>query len=165
LKIRREAEGYLELGLPQHALDALARLGDTTGVDFRTLLVRGDAMRALERYQEAVIPLLRAAEIAPENVHVWFALGWCYKRTGQIDLAIDSLERALAAEPDEALVHYNLACYWSLAGNQQRAIEYLSRALDIAPNCRRLIHHEPDFNPIRSAPEFQALCRAAKTRS
>jgi tetratricopeptide (TPR) repeat protein len=160
-KVQRAAEGYLELGMPQHALDTLARLGDPAGFDGHGLYLRGEALRAMERYREALLPLTQAARLAPENLHVWFALGWCYKRTGQIDLAIRSLERVLAVDPAEALVHYNLACYWSLAGDKRRALEYLSQALAIDPDYRRLIDGEPDFNSIRSDPQFQALCTAS----
>ncbi|OHB66924.1 MAG: hypothetical protein A2V70_08775 [Planctomycetes bacterium RBG_13_63_9] len=164
MRLRREAEGYLELGMPSHALDALARLGDPAGFDFDALYLWGEALRAIGRYREALVPLTRAAEASPGNLHVSIALGWCYKRTGRIDMAIDSLERALATDNSNALLHYNLACYWSLAGNKQRAVAYLSRALALAPACRHLIDDEPDFEPIRSASEFQALCKAASKR-
>lgn len=164
VKIEREAEGYLELGLPQRALDALAQLGDPAGFDTHGLYLWGEGLRAMDRYAEALVPLKEASERAPENLHVWIALGWCYKRTGQLHMAIDSLERALAEEPDEALVHYNLACYWSLAGNKDRALEFLTQALQIDPDYRRLIDAEPDFDPIRSDPEFQAICTGSGAR-
>lgn len=162
-KIRREAEGYLELGMPQHALDVLGRLGDPTALDGHALYLWGEALRTMHRYQEALLPLTRAARATPENVHIWFALGWCYKRTGQLKLAIRSLERVLAAEPGEALAYYNLGCYWSLAGDVQRAVDYLARALAIDPDYRRLVEGEPDFDPIRSDPGFQALCASTET--
>ena len=165
MKIQCEAEGYLELGLPQQALDALARLGDAADFDVHTLFLWGEALRAMQRHREALTPLEQAAEAAPENLHVWFALGWCYKRTGRIDLAIDSLQRALSIEPAEALVHYNLACYLSLAGNKRRALEFLTEALSIEPSFRHLIDDEPDFDPIRCDPEFQAICQEARFRS
>lgn len=163
-KIQREAEGYLELGMPQHALDTLARLGAPDACDTHALYLWGEALRGMQRYREALTPLEQAAEAGPENLHVWFALGWCYKRTGRIDLAIDSLEKVLAVEPSEPLVHYNLACYWSLAGNKRRALEFLSRALDIDPEYGLLIDDEPDFDPLRSDPEFQALCGVSRVR-
>ncbi|MBN2474213.1 MAG: tetratricopeptide repeat protein [Pirellulales bacterium] len=164
-KIHGEAEGYLELGLPQHALTALGRLGEEADLDVHSLYLCGEALRSMDRHAEALRPLVQAALAAPQNVHVWFALGWCYKRTGRIDLAIDSLERALAAEPTEGLVHYNLACYWSLAGNKQRALEYLSRALHIDPDFRELIDDEPDFDPLRWDPDFLALRDGSETCS
>ncbi len=157
-KIRREAEGYLELGMPEHALDALARLAGSKGVDAHALFLRGEALRSLERYREAIGPLRLAADEVPQNSQVWFALGWCYKRTGRIDLAIDSLQSVLSHAPGDVLAHYNLACYCSLAGEKSRALEFLSRALEIDPDCRQLIDEEPDFDPLRFDPEFQALC-------
>ena len=157
-KIQREAEGYLELDMPRHAMDALSRLGEPNDFDSYSLYLWGEALRAMERYDEAISPLRRAAESMPTNIHVPVALAWCYKRTGQIKAAIDSLEKALAVEPTEALLHYNLACYWSLAGDKRRALEYLSQSLDIDPGCLSLIDDEPDFDPIRTDPRFQALC-------
>jgi Flp pilus assembly protein TadD len=162
-KIQREAEGYLELGLARHALGALARLGDPTGFDVHTLYLWGEALRMMDRYEEALVPLGQAAEAEPGNIRVWVALGWCYKRTGQLGLAIESLETALVAEPTEALLHYNLACYWSLAGDKRRCLRYLARSLALDPGYRRLIDDEPDFDPLRSDPEFQALCEGSGT--
>src|SRR5208282_4375248 len=115
MKLQHQAEGYLELGLPQQALDVLGRLGSTEGADVRTLYLLGEALRSLERYSDAIVPLKKVAELEPENVQVLLALGWCHKRTGRIDLAIAALETALAADSDEPLIRYNLACYHSVA--------------------------------------------------
>lgn len=156
-QLESHAEGYLELGMAQHALDALNRLGDLSELTPRTLYLRGEALRTLERYQEALEPLHLASFGSAEDIQVWLALGWCHKRTGRIDLAIKALERALEVEPSEALIHYNLACYLSLAGNKPRALSHLSQALAIDPDYRMLTHDESDFDSIRSDPEFVAL--------
>ena len=162
-KLHHEAEGYLEIGMARNALEALNRLGDSDGFDPHTQYLRGESLRMMERYEEAIAPLRRAAEIVPDDLHVWLALGWCYKRSGQIQLAIDALEKALTAEPaEESLVHYNLACYWSLAGNKEQALEHLGQALAIDPDYRQLIDTEADFDPIRRDPDFQALCEGTR---
>jgi tetratricopeptide (TPR) repeat protein len=163
-RIRRQqlmlqAEGYLELGMAQHALDVLARFGDESSLPDHALYLKGECLRALDQYTAAIDPLTRAAQNAPSNTHAWLALGWCHKRTGRIDLAIESLEEALLAQPDDALVHYNLACYWSLAKNKRQALAYLSRALDLKDEYRQLVVSESDFDAIRSDPAFQALVR------
>ncbi len=184
MKLQHQAEGYLELGLPQQALRMLARLGSTgraggvdsagadtvdgadgsNGVDVRTLYLQGEALRSLERYVEAIVPLRKVAELEPENVRVLLALGWCHKRIGRIDLAIEALETALAADSDEPLIRYNLACYHSVAGDKQQALAYLEQALTLDANYRLLIDHEPDFDPLRADPEFQAICEGSRTR-
>jgi Flp pilus assembly protein TadD len=158
-KIENEAEGYLELGMAQQALSALSRLGDPSELDSNGSYILGESLRSLKRFEEAIEPLRRAAETASNNLQALLALGWCYKRIGRLDLAINTLEQALAVEPSEPLLRYNLACYFSLAGNKNRALRYLSQTLSASPDYRRLIDDEPDFNPIRHDPEFQSLCR------
>lgn len=156
-KLQREAEGYLELGVPALALRSLERLGDPSQFAPSTLYLWGEALRGSERYAEAIPALEQAAHAEPENVHVWLALGWCYKRTGQLDQAIEAIRSALKSDPTEALLHYNMACYQSLAGNKEKALDHLSQALNLDPDYRNLIDAESDFNPIRSDPDFQAL--------
>lgn len=153
----REAEGYLELNMPQTALDLLARVNDPGTFRGQKLYLTGEALRSLARHAEAIAALEEAADLLPSNIHVWLALGWCRKRIGRLDLAIGALERAEEVSPEEAIVHYNLACYWSLAGKKQRSLAYLSRAISLDSNYRDLLVDEPDFDPIRSDPEFRAL--------
>ena len=161
-KIHREAEGYLELGMAQHSLECLDRLGDPSAFEVQALYLWGEGLRSLERYYEALVPLERAVKAAPEDLRVRMSLGWCYKRTGRLDLAIESLEAALAIDPNEAVLRYNLACYLSLAGHRRRALRQLGEALAIDPRYRELIDAESDFDSIRSDPEFQALCDGVK---
>jgi tetratricopeptide (TPR) repeat protein len=170
----RQAEGYLELGMYEHALaiaervDVVSRLtgGDAKdpgeAEDHNQLLghaayIKGEALRSLERYEEALVPLLVAAKRSPDDIHVWLAIGWCYKRTGRLNLAIGALDAALATDPGNALLHYNLACYWSLSGEKDRVLEYLGEALEIDDSYRLLIDEEPDFDPLRNDRDFLAL--------
>jgi tetratricopeptide (TPR) repeat protein len=171
-QILREAEGYLELAMLFSddfdtsvarrlaiplALATLDRMGEAGSMRSHALYLKGESLRALERYQEAIAPLKAAADLDPGNIHVWLALGWCYKRCGHLDLAIDALDRALEAGDGNGIVFYNLACYWSLAHNKDRALECLSQAFAINPDYRDMVDREPDFNPLRTDPDFQAL--------
>jgi tetratricopeptide (TPR) repeat protein len=171
-QILREAEGYLELAMLFSddfdtsvarrlaiplALATLDRMGEAGNLRSHALYLRGESLRALERYQEAIAPLQAAAEMDAGNIHIWLALGWCYKRSGHLDLAIESLDRALEAGDGNGIVFYNLACYWSLAHNKERALECLSQAFAINPDYRDMVDREPDFNPLRADPDFQAL--------
>ncbi len=165
-RIRRQqlllqAEGYLELGMGEHALEVLGRCEQLARLPEHGLYLKGQCLRELGRYGEALDPLWQAAQSNPDNIGTWLALGWCYKRTGKLDRAIESLEEALSVEPNDALIHYNLACYWALAKNKRHALTYLARALDLEDEYRPLIADETDFDPIRDDPAFQALVRVA----
>lgn len=172
-QILREAEGYLDLitvfgdrmpcrpdardRLAQRVLDTLDRIQNPGGFKGHVLFLKGQALRAMEHFVEAVPPLREAAEIEPQNIHIRLALAWCYKRCRRLDLAIQSLEEALETDAGYAILHYNLACYWSLAGNVKLAVAYLSQAFDLEPDYRDHIGREPDFNSIRNHPHFLAL--------
>lgn len=156
-KIQREAEGYIELGLGDQAIRVLSRLGPPSAFGPSTLYLWGEALRSVDRFDEAIPPLTQAANADPENTHIWVALGWCHKRTGRLDLAIAALQNALKSDPTEALLHYNLSCYYALATQKNEALEHLSRALEIEPRYRDLIDAESDFDPLRHDPDFQSL--------
>lgn len=172
-KTIREAEGYLELamGFCEHleptpeirdrfatrVLDLLSWLDDFDECRSRILYLRGQALRTLQRFWAAIPPLEKSAGLCPKNIHVWLSLGWCYKRVGRLDRAIESLEEALTVDPEQAVVHYNLACYWSLAGNPQLALAYLASSFEIDPSYRDLVDEETDFDTIREHPNFREL--------
>jgi tetratricopeptide (TPR) repeat protein len=172
-QLLQEVEGYLDLAMvlsdryplsatsrnriANRALETLERLEQKTRESGIGLHLQGQAYRVMERYDDAVGPLLAAREAEPENVHISLALGWCYKRLDRIDSAIQALEDALAVCPDEAIIHYNLACYWSLANNVPLALVYLSQSFDLDPKYRDIVAEEVDFDPLRNHPEFVAL--------
>ena len=152
-----EAEGYLMLDLPRRSLQILDSRPDWLSMQFEASLLKGEALRSLNRYRDALRPLENAAALRPGDSRVALILGWCYKRTNRLAQAIDSLERALREHPDEALLHYNLACYWSLAANGSKALDELSAALELDPDLRLLIRDESDFDTLRGNPDFERL--------
>jgi tetratricopeptide (TPR) repeat protein len=172
-QLLREAEGYLdlvtscadELSLQSTLRDRLAQRALTIlesiqaeGLDQEELFyLRGQAYRVMDRHDEAIPWLEEATEIDPKNIHTWLALGWCQKRSGRLDLAIQSLEAALSVAPDHAIIYYNLACYWSLANNPKLAIAYLTQAFDLDPSYRDLVDNETDFDTLRDHPSFREL--------
>ena len=98
-----EAEGYLMLDLPERSLKILESRPDWLGMQFEASFLKGEALRTLKHYREALRPLEVAAGLRPSDTRVALALGWCYKRTNRLAQAIDSLERALREHPEYAL--------------------------------------------------------------
>ena len=169
----QEAEGYIDLAMclsDRWSLDdshrvrmanrsiAALDLLDAEQMDHpRVLYLRGQAYRLMHEYRHALPPLQRASELDPENIHVNLAIGWCFKRIGRIEAAIQALEEALEVRGDEAILHYNLACYWSLAQNLGLALSHLSIAFDLEPDYRDMALGEEDFDGLRDHPEFMIL--------
>ncbi|CAN5884253.1 hypothetical protein BH23PLA1_BH23PLA1_00740 [soil metagenome] len=152
-----EAEGYLELGLPQAALEILQGRPEWATMQFEAHYLTGETLRILDRCRDALRSLEAADALRPGRPEVAMALGWCYKRTHRLAQAIDALDRARVRHPDNPLLCYNLACYWSLAGNVSKALDELTLALELQPSLFHLIPEEADFNPIRQHPDFNRL--------
>ena len=171
--ILSEVEGYLDLvmvladrfELDVSARDRIARrilisLEKVPGegeYEVERLYYRGEALRVMEQYEEAVESLKQAAQIHPDQVHIWLAIGWCEKRLGQIDLAIAALQQAVTVDPENALVHYNLACYFSLAGDADMALDELGKASGVDVHYLNLVKDEVDFDPIRDDPRLALM--------
>jgi tetratricopeptide (TPR) repeat protein len=172
--------GYLELNMPEHALRELGRITDWQAVALDFYRLRGEGLRALDRFEEALEAFGRALAIDPEDIVVLAGMAWCYKRTGQLPKAVETMEQAYQAHPKELIVLYNLACYFSLAGEKAQALSWLGRALrlesslrkqhpegeqgfalwgfgQLEPSLRERIAEEPDFDPLRNDPDFQYL--------
>ncbi len=83
------AEGYLELGLPHYALEELDAIQDAGPLAPPMHYMRGEALRAQQRYEDAIQPLQRAAQLipAPHNKQAWLALSDCLRHRGQETLA------------------------------------------------------------------------------
>jgi len=95
------AEGYLELGLPTHALECLEGLGALGPLEPIAQMLRGKALWLQRRYTDAARSLRAAAETihAPHDRPAWLALSLYYRHAGKMAQAIDSLARARGAHP------------------------------------------------------------------
>ena len=170
----REAEGYLDLAMGfaepvadrSATADAVGTTGagcvGTTGQDrqddeLTCSYLTGQAYRVMHRYRRSGSSAGRGSQTRPRE-HLHLAGTGLVPQThrADLDLAIESLENALAVETREAILHYNLACYWSLAGNSKIALRYLAQSFDIDPTYREMVADETDFDPIRDLPDFQS---------
>jgi tetratricopeptide (TPR) repeat protein len=159
-KLLSAAEGYIELGMHPQALASLNQIERGDHGDFAVNFLRGDALRNLERYDEALVALHRAFDEKPNDVALLMAMAWCYKRTNQLPRAITSMEQAYKIAPKEAVILYNLSCYWSLAGNKTQSLSWLGRALRMDKSFRKLIDDETDFDSLRHDADFQMIVGA-----
>lgn len=83
------AEGYLELNMPKNAWDELESIEDPGPLEAVVEFLKGEALKGQQRYEEAVAPLKRAAELvpAPHNQKAWLSLSECFRQGGKEELA------------------------------------------------------------------------------
>lgn len=93
--------GYLELNMPQHALDNLSGLSTDGQLQGALEYVRGQALRMQSRFDDAVAPLASAAKLLPEATtkHVYLALAECHRAMDNSSLAANTLGAARGAKP------------------------------------------------------------------
>jgi tetratricopeptide (TPR) repeat protein len=83
------AEGYLELNLPERALAELDAIQDQGPFEAAIALLEGEALKIQERYDDALVPLKRAATMIPSplNKRAWRSMSECYRLSGREELA------------------------------------------------------------------------------
>jgi tetratricopeptide (TPR) repeat protein len=106
-KRMRQASGYLEIGMPQQALDRLESMGTLGPFEAEVELLRGEAMRMQHRYEEAAVSFAIAARKfpPPQSKTAWLALSLCWQQVGDTDRAIQMLGMARGAKPPEPGKH------------------------------------------------------------
>lgn len=92
LKVLRRleaAEGYLELDMPTHAMTELDAIDEAGPFEASITLLKGEAFKSQEKYEEAIAALQKAAQMipAPHNRRAWQSLGECYRLGGREEMA------------------------------------------------------------------------------
>ena len=86
---------------------------------------------------------------------------------GQRERAREWIDRALLLDPDNMLMRYNFACGLSAHLNDvEGALDLLGSALasDYGREALRGARTDPDLDPIRDDPRFQAMMAEAEAR-
>jgi serine/threonine protein kinase/Flp pilus assembly protein TadD len=98
-------------------------------------------------------------ELNPSDARAANLLAATYATMGEPDKAVDFADRSLAIDPDDAMLLYNVCCTYTLLGRYDDAIGCLERAVDKGFGHREWIDHDPDLEPIRNNPRYQAIMR------
>jgi len=151
------ASGYLDLKMFAEALreaDAAIALAPQ---DPHALAIKSAVLWEQNRLNEAEPFMAQLAELNPRNCGLWINLAYIRRRTQSLDAAVETLERAFAANPQDALAHFNMACYRAAQQRTIEALELLRQALHLDPKLCSLARAERDFDSLRDLPAFRAL--------
>ncbi|HUH60377.1 MAG TPA: tetratricopeptide repeat protein [Candidimonas sp.] len=104
----------LDQGQNQQALDVIEKreaqyeAQGTTGTDVQLLFLRGRALAALGRHQDAVAVYRNMTTLYPELPEPWNNLASEYVKQGKLELAHDALSMALANNPNYGTAQANM---------------------------------------------------------
>ena len=159
-----EAEGYLDLAtvfadrwpLPVQLRDGLASvpwIRSAAQFDERMSrqggLSRGQALRIMERHEDAVTALERSAESDPSNIHIWLAwAGATLHRPVGYGHSIAGKNVFHRRKSSDRVLQPGLLL--EPRSQRQAPADYLGRAFEMDPAYRDLVAEERDFDPIRA---------------
>jgi len=106
----------------------------------KVVLARGDILRGLKRFAEAIKGYDEALIRLPDNSDLLYARALMAERVGRLDILMADLKTILKTEPDNA--HALNALGYTLAdktGNYKEALSYIKRALKLMPDDAAII--------------------------
>jgi adenylate cyclase len=125
----------------------------------------GDSERLMA---SARIVLSRAEKVLMQDQNNGTAIGYsayALSALGKVDRAKERMTRALLIEPENWSMRYNFACTLVAAQDPAAALDMLAPSFAMFPP--GLVNHakvDPDLDPIRGDPRFQAMIAAAEAR-
>ena len=155
------ARGYLALEMFDHALGELDVIRQQSQYRFERYRLRGEALRGLNRWNDAVVAYMQALAERPQALPLLLAIAECYRRLGRLDRAMMALEEAYRIGPDEPAILYEMARLYLLSGNLPCGLPWLARAVQSCPDLAGLAEGDVDFTTIHDLPWFQQLLDAA----
>ena len=149
-QIFRMAEGYLELGMFDDALDHLDTLDTEFQDRFAVLQMRVNILLLRKQdWKEALRLSLRICLIHPDQSYGYVHAAFCLHELGRTAEAKQALLDGPASLLDEAVYYYNLACYDTVLGNLEQAKVYLHASFRLDKSFRELAKSDPDLKQIR----------------
>jgi protein O-GlcNAc transferase len=127
--------GLLELQSrhPQPAFELIAQAAAAAPEDARFQFGLGQALQALDRWQDAAEAYRRVLRSDPKSFDARLALGMALQRAGQPAPAAAAYRSALALRPHDAAATANLGTALREMGDIDQAIEQLRAAVNLEP--------------------------------
>ncbi len=132
--------------------------------DYQAAFLAAQASEALGRTEEAQVRRKEALGVVEKHMELnpddpraatMRAVSLC--RLGRPEEGLVWAEKALEIDPNDPGVWYNVACLYSLEGKVEEAIRCLEDALEAGFQNREWFKNDPDLDPLRGHPRFQAL--------
>ncbi len=158
------ARARLSQGQPLEAAKLFERAVALRPEDYQAPALLGQAYHAAGKpvdsqnsYRRAVQLVNERLELNPDDARALIMGAVSMAAIGDTKVALDFVDRAVAVDPDDAGVLYNIACAYSSLGRPEESITILERAVDKGYAHKGWMENDPDLEPIRGLPRYQAL--------
>lgn len=144
-QVIRAASGWLELGMPEDALNELNSLKSEDAKGAKALQLKLAAEMARENWSSASESAMRLCEIEVDEPEFFLSAAYCLHEMGLTDDAMKWLLRGPDALSEMAVYHYNLACYLWKLGEKERARNHLAQAVRMDADLMESAQHDEDL--------------------
>jgi tetratricopeptide (TPR) repeat protein len=111
-------------------------VSDDAFEDLFDLYKNGMYLLEAGEFEQAAIPLAKAARLAPEKSSIREALGRAYFRTRRYPEAAEEFEAVVERHPVNDYAHFCLGRALTLSGDRERARRHLAIAASLRPGRR-----------------------------
>lgn len=118
---------------------------------------------AIDAYQDALdLDVERQTLGAAQKAQIWEKVGTAYNKTGQSDMALGALKKALHENPMNPSAHYQVALALAVSGKTNAALGALKESFNAAvsgSDLRRFVlmsKTDVELEAVRDLPEFRA---------
>jgi serine/threonine protein kinase/Flp pilus assembly protein TadD len=158
------ARARLSQGRAAEAAKLFERAGLLRPEDYQPPHFVAQAYESLGDFDEAKVWRRRSVQIIeerlelnPDDTRALILGSASLASLGEPERAIEMATQALTLDPDDPGLLYNVACTYSVLGKLDGALSVLERALDKGYANKEWMENDPDLEPIRSSPRYQAL--------
>jgi adenylate cyclase len=128
----------------------------------QALKMLGRKDEAVEANREGIRRAERQLELDPRDTRALSLGSGALFEAGQRDRAEQWITRALEIAPEDGGVLANATCFYAKDGQHEKALDVLERTVAKGWGKRDWIEHDPDYDPLRSHPRFQAMLAKLK---
>ena len=106
----------------------------------RVLARRGEMLRMLGRYEDALAALDEALGLSPDDAWAWANRGETLRMLGRYEEALAALDKAVGQSPDDALTLFRKGDLLYDIAEYKEALDVINRAIDRDPENAWVFH-------------------------
>lgn len=148
----------------EKAIELWRRAADVRREDFESPMFVEQTLRRLGRHEEcqefnreAVRRVERLVELNPMNSRALSLGSGSLHTDGQHARALEWARRAESVAPDDMAVIINGALLRARLGMKDESLDMLERVFGAGRGKKEWVEHDPDYDPLRDDPRFQAM--------
>jgi len=143
-------DGYLQLGMPDEALQELNAAAIEDQFQTATLRARIRVLLHLKRWKDAEALSQRGISLHPEENEFMVQRAFALHQLKRGDEAAGVLLAAPTWIRQTGILHYNLACYEAKLGDIALARQCLQAALELNSGFKENVRNDPDLQQLWS---------------